>query len=389
MTSARALALSLLLAVFLGVLGFACRPQSGADSVILITLGGESPVLDPLAGSLPGPLLAFPAAHAPTNWPLASARLLHGDPGAAPTTVDAWFTPGQQPSEVTLAERFDAAGFRTVSIVAGPLIASTSALEQGFAQVITAPSALDDSLAATRDALGVARRALGGRAFVWIHLRGAALPSSSDSTARTREEWLRWAGEEPDLARAELIETHRAAQAKHRALLAEFLGELRAEEEGGPHVLVTALSGFELLEAGLLGEGTTVREAGLAIPFLLFGPGVPEGTVERRVGLADVGPTLLDLAGLPLEESTRGLTVLPGSAAPERVHLAGTRRLRHADVLYDEQLKLIRDRTTGAVQLYDLEQDPGESVDLHDLRGSERTRMEARLDALLEERGQR
>ena len=71
------------------------------------------------------------------------------------------------------------------------------------------------------------------------------------------------------------------------------------------------------------------------------------------------------------------------------MHLAGTRRLRHADVLYDEQLKLIRDRATGAVQLYDLEQDPRESVDLHDLRGSERTRMEARLDALLEERGQR
>ena len=224
---------------------------------------------------------------------------------------------------------------------------------------------------------------------MWIHLRGAAPPSSSGSTARTREEWLRWAGEEPDRARAELLETHRVAQAEHRALLAEFLEELRAEEDGGPHVLVTALCGFELLETGLLGEGTTVREAGLAIPFLVLGPGVPEGTVERRVGLADVGPTLLDLAGVPLEESTRGLTVLPGAAAPERVHLAGTRRLRHADVLYDEGLKLIRDRATGAVQLYDLEQDPRESVDLHDLRGSERTRMEARLDALLEERGQR
>jgi arylsulfatase A-like enzyme len=106
--------------------------------------------------------------------------------------------------------------------------------------------------------------------------------------------------------------------------------------------------------------------------------------VRRRVSLADAGPTLLDLAGLEVPKGSRGLSVLPGAPAPWRLHLATVRRLRPADVLYEEDLKLLRDRETGALALYDLAADPGETQDLSKRRGSELSRLKAALDERVE-----
>jgi hypothetical protein len=53
-------------------------------------------------------------------------------------------------------------------------------------------------------------------------------------------------------------------------------------------------------------------DQGLEVPLILRGPGIPAGsTVEEHVSLVDLGPTLLDLAGLSAPPSFEGCSLVP------------------------------------------------------------------------------
>lgn len=380
----------LVLAAGVLLAGASCGGRRPAGQLVLVTLGGEARALEPLAAVLDQPVLQFPAAHSPANWPVPGARALLGAVGQRASASDPWSPEALDGAVLTLAERLQAAGLRPAAVLSEGTLTEVTGLGQGFDVFDGAPAECDGALDATRLALQTARELLGSSSFLWIHLRGAAPPYSAQSQdlgrpeARSLEDWLKLSRAQPEQTVSELRRCHAEAQALHRAELAAFLAELAASGPQAPTVLVTALCGYELLEDGLVGPGTTAREPGLAVPFVLLGPGIPEGSVRRRVSLADVGPTLLDLAGLGVPAESQGLSVLPGAPAPWRLHLATVRRLRPADVLYEEDLKLVRDRETGALALYDLAADPGETQDLSKRRGSELSRLKTALDARVE-----
>jgi arylsulfatase A-like enzyme len=171
--------------------------------------------------------------------------------------------------------------------------------------------------------------------------------------------------------REDLIALHLHDQTSLLESLDQWLGLLDKETL----VAFVGSSGFELGEQGRLGSGTSMGEEALAVPFMLLGPGIPVGQVQRRVGHVDLMPTLLDLAGLPGPRDLAGVSILPGRSAAWRPLFSSTRRAHSRDVVYEEGLKLLRDGETGDCSLYDLDRDPDELMEHGTRLGSDRTRL--------------
>jgi arylsulfatase len=119
-------------------------------------------------------------------------------------------------------------------------------------------------------------------------------------------------------------------------------------------------------------------EGSARVPFLVRPPrtmGMPSGTrVDLPVGLQDVMPTLLDVAGLPVPSTVTGRSVLPllsgdTGAGQWRDALHGEHSKRYFDgesmhYLVDGQTKYVWYSQTGQELLFDLDADPQERHNL-------------------------
>lgn len=115
-------------------------------------------------------------------------------------------------------------------------------------------------------------------------------------------------------------------------------------------------------------HGKTLYEELLHVPLLARGPLLAPRVVEERVGLVDLGPTILDLFGLETPATFLGQSLVPllGGGAPELTRpLVAEGRLRRALTLPDG-LKVIEDLRRKVVEVYDLSADPGETQNLFD-----------------------
>jgi arylsulfatase len=148
------------------------------------------------------------------------------------------------------------------------------------------------------------------------------------------------------------------------------LGTLR--EEGlldNTIILFTADHGDMLGDFGLYAK-RVFYEGSARVPLILMGPTygarAPSGVVDDRlVGLADIMPTLLDLAGLPIPPAVTGLSAL---GAQRRELLYGDCLENHGAtrMLHDGRHKLIWYPAGNRVQLFDLVADPSEVRDVAD-----------------------
>lgn len=134
----------------------------------------------------------------------------------------------------------------------------------------------------------------------------------------------------------------------------------------------------------LRGGKTELYEAGVRVPAVVAWPGrLPSGTVvEAPIHVVDWYPTLLALAGAPLDQPlpVDGIDVfgqLSGAPAPEREMLYTVLGRRGA--IRVGRWKLIR-RRNGA-ELFDLDADPEEAHDLAVTQPDVVHRLSARLDA--------
>lgn len=181
--------------------------------------------------------------------------------------------------EVTLAERFQEAGYATAAFVSAYPAGPEGGMAQGF-EHFSGPEASERPTAET---LSEARAWLdqqGGPWFLWLHAYDPHGPY----------EPIGWDGEDSDPARyaGEVRQADR--------LLGPFVREAMAR---GSTVLWTSDHGEVLAEekCGVQHERSS-SEVVLRVPLVVAGPGVPGGAVDRRVGLSEVMPTLLHLAGL-------------------------------------------------------------------------------------------
>jgi arylsulfatase A-like enzyme len=138
-------------------------------------------------------------------------------------------------------------------------------------------------------------------------------------------------------------------------------------------------------------HGRTLHEEVLRVPLILRGPGVPAG--RRLPGLAslvDVVPTALSLLGLPVPDGLDGVDLSrhfdDGIPQDRSVFGEADRKVERHDSLRAVRRgdwKLVLDRFTGALALYDLAADPGERVDVS-ARHPERVReLRAEIEAFM------
>jgi arylsulfatase A-like enzyme len=125
----------------------------------------------------------------------------------------------------------------------------------------------------------------------------------------------------------------------------------------------------------------TLYEELLRVPLMVEGPGIAARRIDERVGLIDLGPTLLDLFGQPTPATFFGQSLIPflgGRAKVLERPLLAEGRLRRA-LTTPEGLKVIDDPRRALVEVYDLTADPGETVNLW---GRDPARAEPALAAL-------
>jgi arylsulfatase A-like enzyme len=87
---------------------------------------------------------------------------------------------------------------------------------------------------------------------------------------------------------------------------------------------------------------------------------------NRLVGLQDVMPTLLDLAGIPIPEQVEGLSMV-GEARRSILYGECGEDSMATRMVHDGRYKLIYYPVGNRIQLFDLESDPNEVEDLASL----------------------
>ena len=141
--------------------------------------------------------------------------------------------------------------------------------------------------------------------------------------------------------------------------------------------------GEMLGDHGLLYKGCRFFEALVHVPMIISWPGhVAQGIKsDALVELVDIAPTLLDAAGLPIPPGMQGTSLWPiltGAADPQhhKDHVvcefndalgsASNAASSHGSMYFDGRYKHIVYHGTGLGELFDLDSDPGEFVNLFD-----------------------
>jgi len=309
----------------------------------------------------------------------------------------------------TLAARLGAAGFRSAAIVNSIYVGRHHGLDGGFDtfQELPEPGRAPSAVAEHALAWLEAHRRDPAPFFLFLHLYDPhsdyhALPRYEREFARpyhgpvdgTTAQLRRVMRGELALGppdRERLVDLYDAGVRQTDVELGRVLGWLDAHGlRSRVLVVVTSDHGEEFLERGGVLHARTHYEELLRIPLVIGGPGVPAGRrIPRPVSLVDVAPTILGLAGVA-DPATDGHDLAAlwrgrGSADEERFLVAdgshGEGRPGALRSLRGERWKLIHDRETDRVELYDLAADPGEQDDLSARRPELRDALLARLEA--------
>jgi len=164
-------------------------------------------------------------------------------------------------------------------------------------------------------------------------------------------------------------------------------------------VIVTSDHGEEFRDHGWLGHTRTLYQELVRVPLIVSAPGhrARPRVVEEPVSLVSITPTVLDLLGidapgLPFHEPSLASRIRGKSARasdfvltevgflPPNAPSSVKRAFKKGIV--GERFKLIRDEETHAIEVYDLESDPGETRNL----AEERPELRDRLLGALEDR---
>jgi arylsulfatase A-like enzyme len=314
---------------------------------------------------------------------------------------------------VTVAELLRQQGYRTAAFIANGLVGKKYGMDQGFDLFYERNRAPASDLFAQMDAFVRART----RApfFLYAHFMEVhdpcRLPAAdwgrfadpgrfahdmADTLLHERfvmgawwQTTQRWA--DPDLppdrvARyfADYAALYDAAIASWDQQLRDFLQVL--ESEGLAHntiVLVVADHGEQLLEHGFFGHANSGYEVGLRVPLIWVdppaqrqGPPLPR-TIDQRVSLVDVLPTLLTRLGMVLPTQIQGTErwnlARNAAAVPadteQTVYTEGTFMANRPfstliQTCTQGRWKLILDRFRDTKELYDLQADPAEQHDV-------------------------
>lgn len=111
----------------------------------------------------------------------------------------------------------------------------------------------------------------------------------------------------------------------------------------------------------------------IRIPFLAEGPGIANGSrIAAPVGLQDLTPTMLEIAGAAIPEGLHGRSLLPllrGETADDWPSSAYVQNITHKSRIHQRAIRTDRWKliasANGAHELYDLAADPEEELNIY------------------------
>jgi len=128
--------------------------------------------------------------------------------------------------------------------------------------------------------------------------------------------------------------------------------------------------GEEFFEHGSFGHGQNHYEELVRMPLIVKGPGFPEGgEIDVPTGNMDIVPTILEYLEIPLPEDLPGVPlqdIISGEYSETRVIYGEECNADSVKFGVEWPYKCILNFSTGETQLYDLEDDPGETTDISD-----------------------
>lgn len=370
-------------------------------------VNGEVLPLTPQIDALAADGVNFTQAFAHSTWTKPSIATLftsvypsqHGLDQVAVTSAQGMGSEILPGSLVTLAETFQAAGYATGAVVNQVHITPRFGFDQGFdhfqARRGTGAPRLNRQLLAWLDSIATGDRPF----FAYLHYLDVHWPYTkrlaelspqigsltlSAEPPRSGKEAVReWASAldlPRDLAALEARYDHEVAYADRA--IGTLIQGLRERQLYEPTiVVVTADHGEAFLEHGELLHGHAPWEELIHVPLVLRLPAAQrgaKGTIDTPVGLIDLMPSLLDLAGLAIEPGAQGRSFVPLlHDGPERSRLIFA-ETDTALAVRSRDRKLI-DFVESGPQQFDLRRDPSELRPLTDDCGEPCTRLERRL----------
>jgi arylsulfatase A-like enzyme len=373
---------------------------------------GERRVPTPAIDRLAADSVVFTNARSPAPWTKpALASLLTG---LSPLVHGMTTRRARLPDRVeTLAERLQAAGYRTAGIGLNAHLERVFRLDQGFddyrfparadhglalgARVLEhlAPQRFPELFPSTEAIADVAVDWLHAHArepfFLWLHVLDPHWPYEPP------REWVEHAAVEPrrwgDPAQVTEVQagSTKPGRAERERVTELYAGEIRyvdaclgrvlsTLEELGLYsralVVFASDHGEEFWEHGRYEHGHTLYDEVLRVPLAFK---LPSATTRERVA-ADVStealvPTVLDVLGLPYDPellTSRSLASFlrdPAAAPPGPIFSAGTYYFGEKRGVVFEGKKLVLELDTGKSELFDLSADPRE---LRSLSAAER-----------------
>jgi hypothetical protein len=209
----------------------------------------------------------------------------------------------------------------------------------------------------------------GGPLFIFTHNLDPHAPyDMAGKTGSNRDRWL---------AEVELIDKQ--------------LGQIRtALVETGLDAKAVIVFGADHGEGwgehGTNFHGQNLYDEQVRVPLMIRVPGVAPREVDTPVSLIDLGPTFLDLMGAPTPPQFMGESLVPflrGQTPTLTRPIIAEGRMKQSMIL-DDGFKVLRDQRSGSLEIYDLNQDPGELDNLYDDLGAEGKARMAVLKAFFE-----
>ena len=145
--------------------------------------------------------------------------------------------------------------------------------------------------------------------------------------------------------------------------IGRIMAELKASGQWDNTIIIfSGDNGLSLGEHGLFGKQNLYEFGGMHVPFVIAGPGIPQGKSEAFVYLMDLFPTFAEFAGAKVPDGVEGQSIVP---------ILTGKQTKVRDVLYtayrncqrairDDRWKLIRYPLVNRTQLFDLSADPHE-----------------------------
>jgi len=295
-------------------------------------------------------------------------------------------------SAVTLPGLLGPAGFLTAGFSGNAVVSTAFGLDQGYDEfhaVWQSPDYTGHGDSVLRSFLSWLDAHHRERFFAYVHFREPHFPYNPPPPYDTRfgpatifpdgiKDWqevesINRAAAGGDEIPADVLERVQGLYDGNMAYVDALVGEAlkRVEALGldrNTAVILFADHGEAFFEHRYIGHNTQLYEESIRVPLMVSLPGLAPRRVSDVVELTDLAPTVLELAGLSdraERKAMQGRSLVPllyGEDLPEKLAFSRTLWNQPRYAARASRFKFIWDSRNGSSELYDLEKDPGETV---------------------------